>query len=208
MKKLSNIKNPAKKDSLVLAMGFVLFIVSWYIIAGGNISSVEESIFRQFNNWPAALGTIFHVITYLGSLYVLLAVCLALSIFKKYYLTLQVFIAGFSAWCVASLIKFSEIRMRPYDLLNNVKLLEPRDLTAGFPSAHTALITAVVVVLFTKSNRKLYWVLTVAVVLVGISRMVVGMHAPIDITAGVGIGLMLGSLTKLIFTNYNDKKQK
>ena len=130
-----------------------------------------------------------------------------LVIFKRFYWALQLFLAGFIAWAVAVLIKMAEIRERPYDLLSNVNLLEAQDVTAGFPSAHMALATAMAVTLFTKEKSHIYWLLIIALILLGVSRIVVGVHFPLDVIGGLGIGLMVGSVIKLIFLNYPLKKQ-
>jgi membrane-associated phospholipid phosphatase len=190
----------------LFGIGLMLFLVSWYIVAGGQTFSSETSIFRAFNDLPYAIRLPFAVISYLGTIYALLIICATLSFLKKYYWTLQIFLAGSIAWVVANAIKMAEIRERPYDLLSNVHLMESKDMVAGFPSAHAALITAVALALFTKEDRHIYWLLVLAVVLVGISRLVVGVHFPLDIVGGMGIGLMVGSVVKLIFLNYPYRK--
>jgi membrane-associated phospholipid phosphatase len=208
MRRLANIKITVKELVFTFAIGFVLFLLGWYAVIGGQISSVETVIFRLFNNLPQSVVSVFVVVTYLGSIFALLAITAVLVAIKKHYWAIQVFLAGFLAWAGASAIKVAQIRERPYDLLPNVHLAEAKDLTAGFPSAHTALITAAVLVLFANETRKIYWLLVLAVVLVGISRMVVGVHAPIDIVGGMGIGLMAGSVIKLIFLNNTNKKPR
>lgn len=208
MRRLVNIKITAKIFTITLIGGFVLFLLSWYIVAGGQISSLETAIFRLFNNLPHSVVSVFVIVTYLGSIFALLAITAALVAIKKHYWAIQVFLAGFLAWAGANAIKVAQIRERPYDLLPNVHLAEAKDLTAGFPSAHTALITAAVLVLFANETRKIYWLLVLAVVLVSISRMVVGVHAPIDIVGGIGVGLMVGSFIKLIFLNNTNKKPR
>ncbi len=207
MLQLFKLKVTIKALFVLFGVGLVLCLVSWYIVAGGQTSATETSIFRAFNDLPFAIRLPFAVISYLGTIYALLIICAVLSLLKKYYWTLQIFLAGSIAWVTANAIKMAEIRERPYDLLSNVNLMESRDMVAGFPSAHAALITAVALALFTKEDRHIYWLLLLAVALVGVSRLVVGVHFPLDIIGGAGIGLMVGSVIKLIFLNYPYRKQ-
>lgn len=205
---LKNIKVTTKELIITFVSGFALFLLSWYIVAGGQISGIETNVFRLFNDLPHPLVSIFAIITFLGTIFILLVIVLTLIALKKRYLAIQVFLAGFSAWVAATLIKVAQIRERPFDLLPNVHLAEPRNLSAGFPSAHTALITAAALVLFTNETRKIHGLLVLAVVLVGISRVVVGAHAPMDIVGGVGVGLIVGGFIKLVFLKVTNKKPR
>jgi membrane-associated phospholipid phosphatase len=183
-------------------MGIGFFVVSWLAANNGTINGNELHIFRFFNDAPTSLVALFMFITFFGTLPALLGVGAALIVLRKYNLALQVLFGGSLTWFLANAFKFAGVRQRPYDLLPNVHLAETRDATWGFPSAHSALITAIIIVLLLNSKKKLYWLLMVAVVLVGLSRIIVGMHAPLDVTGGIGLGLTLGCLMKLLFLKY------
>jgi membrane-associated phospholipid phosphatase len=205
---LANIKVTTKELIITFFSGFALFLISWYIVAGGQISTIETNVFRLFNDSPNFVASLFAIITYLGTIFTLLVITAILVALKKRYWAIQVFLAGFLAWVAASLIKVAQIRERPFDLLSSVHLTGPTQLSAGFPSAHAALITAAALVLFTNESRKIHWLLVLAVMLVGISRVVIGAHAPLDVIGGVGVGLIVGSFIKLIFLKVSNKKPR
>lgn len=67
----------------------------------------------------------------------------------------------------------------------------------SFPSMHSASVTASYLSLAREVKKRWLWIVSVLLVLlVGISRMAVGMHYPTDVLAGWGLGLvMMGFLT-------------
>lgn len=68
----------------------------------------------------------------------------------------------------------------------------------GFPSGHTALFAGLAVALYFL-NKKLGIILGVLALLVGISRVVIGVHYPIDIIGGAIVGGLAGYTIVKIF---------
>jgi undecaprenyl-diphosphatase len=62
----------------------------------------------------------------------------------------------------------------------------------SFPSSHTAITVAVVIALVPFLPRVLAWVAVAYAVLVGWSRVYLGVHYPLDILGGAGIGIAVG----------------
>lgn len=58
----------------------------------------------------------------------------------------------------------------------------------SFPSGHTATISAVVVLICLLAKRKKYLLIFILPFLVGISRLMLGVHAPIDVIGGCALG--------------------
>ena len=68
-----------------------------------------------------------------------------------------------------------------------------------FPSDHAMVIVAITVLVapyFKSWWKVLPWALAVAVCL---SRMYLGAHFPLDVAAGAGLGLFIGSALNLVF---------
>lgn len=63
--------------------------------------------------------------------------------------------------------------------------------TFSFPSGHTATITAIVTSIFLLLRKRQYFVLFILPVLVGISRIVLRVHYPIDIVGGFAFGVAI-----------------
>ena len=67
----------------------------------------------------------------------------------------------------------------------------------SFPSGHVILVAAVAIVLATDMPASWSWLPPLLVVLVMIGRVYVGAHNPLDVTAGLGAGLVAGGLVAL-----------
>jgi len=67
----------------------------------------------------------------------------------------------------------------------------------SFPSSHTAVTVAVVIALLPFLPRALAGVAIAYAVLVGWSRVYLGVHYPLDILGGAGIGIAVGGVILL-----------
>jgi undecaprenyl-diphosphatase len=62
----------------------------------------------------------------------------------------------------------------------------------SFPSGHIILVAAVGTVIAPAMPSVWWWAPLLAVILVMVGRVYVGAHNPLDVTAGLGAGLLLG----------------
>lgn len=101
-------------------------------------------------------------------------------------------------------IKDSVGRVRPYQSLAGTRYQDsgvwktrPADFTSdkrtgsSFPSAHASNAAAATLLLYAVFRRKALWVIPVAI---GVSRVYVGKHFPMDVLAGWATGLAVGAV--------------
>ena len=86
------------------------------------------------------------------------------------------------------IIRFFYYRPRPFLALQFQSLLGNSDVAGSFPSGHATAYFALALAVF-YINRKLGWWFLGAAFLVGLGRIFVGVHWPLDILAGAVIGL-------------------
>ena len=87
-------------------------------------------------------------------------------------------------------------RSRPYEVMNDISPLIVSSDPNSFPSGHTSAAFSVGVLWSTVSKK--YWVKIIALlqaVLMGLSRMYVGIHYPSDVLAGALVGVLCSVLS-------------
>jgi len=98
----------------------------------------------------------------------------------------------------ARVLKPAFKRMRPSHTLSDVRIVHKKGGKYGFPSNHAANVTATMVVLIFFYRRYKYLCGSLAI-LVGYSRIYLGVHYPTDVIIGALIGIMLAFLWILIW---------
>ena len=98
---------------------------------------------------------------------------------------------------------------RPFLALSNVDLIVHAEETYSFPSGHAASSFAAAFVIGCKyklnlkgKKYSLFYPLMIFAVIVGFSRIYIGVHYPYDVIVGAMIGILCGYLV-LIFWNPN-----
>jgi undecaprenyl-diphosphatase len=93
-------------------------------------------------------------------------------------------------WCITEVIKGAVAFPRPQQLLTGVHILSTFGSYDSFPSAHTAFAFAIATFVYQYSRRAGLLAILLAV-LVGVSRIFVGVHFPIDVLVGSLIGVIV-----------------
>ena len=106
-------------------------------------------------------------------------------------------VAASVAWLLAHAAKAIADRPRPYEVMAGAVLRQPPAHGTSFPSSHTAVTLAVAIALAPFLARPLAATGIGYAVLVGWSRVYLGVHYPLDILAGAGIGMAVAGVTLL-----------
>jgi membrane-associated phospholipid phosphatase len=106
-------------------------------------------------------------------------------------------IAAGAAWALAHVAKALAERPRPYEVIAGAVLRQQPAHGTSFPSSHTAVTMAVMIALVPFLPRALAAVAIAYAVLVGWSRVYLGVHYPLDVLAGAGIGTAVGGAVLL-----------
>ena len=129
-------------------------------------------------------------ITQFGRVWVVaVAVALAL-IARRLWLALDLAVAGVGAYFASNAAKHWIGRGRPADLLTHVITRSGPFHGAGYPSGHSAVaagLAAVLVPYVPRGLRRWVWALAV---MVGVSRVYLGAHFPLDVVGGLALGLV------------------
>lgn len=96
-------------------------------------------------------------------------------------------LTGVIALSVASLAKDLFLVARPYVQLHDIQPLFQLGMYDSFPSGHATFFAALAVAVWHYHHR-LGFLYMLAAVVIGISRIVAGVHFPVDIIAGLALG--------------------
>jgi membrane-associated phospholipid phosphatase len=101
------------------------------------------------------------------------------------------------AWVLAHVAKAVADRSRPYEVMADAVLRQQPAHGTSFPSSHTAVTLAVAIAIVPFLARPLAAAGIAYAVLVGWSRVYLGVHYPLDVLAGAGIGMAAGGVILL-----------
>jgi membrane-associated phospholipid phosphatase len=132
--------------------------------------------------------------TQLGDGYVAALICLFLWLKGR-----KRGVAGILAFIVSAIIaqtlKSCFHAPRPIKVFDGVFIIGEVLQQRSFPSGHSATIASVARILWDISGKKMRWGIAIVALLVGISRIYVGAHFPIDVAVGFAIGWLGAELT-------------
>lgn len=153
----------------------------------------EEQFFWAIYSIPLPLTGFFSLLTdgaTIGA--VLLATLIALAL-KRRRIALAMFSAGGGAWLVAHFFKDILARGRP-EVFYGPEIVRYGALTEGYgvPSGHSAVAAGLAVALCLILPRRWAPAIITLAFLVGISRVYLGVHLPLDVVAGWAIGIIVG----------------
>lgn len=162
--------------------------------------SWEEELFRSLNKAGAdpILDAAMFAITTLGLPFVLALLAVPLWWRGKRDAAVDLLAVLVVTMLVTDAIKVLTARDRPCDALTGVQLLSYYPCTAefdpAFPSGHTSRAFAVAGFLLVRISWRPAAPMAVLAVLVGLSRVYLGVHWPTDVLGGAGLGFALGAL--------------
>lgn len=181
----------------IISTCLAVFFALWLMVEVGDASLIDDPIRNAVISTRIAwLTPIMKVITYMGNWQTITAICLILLLIKKTRLTYGVplSIGAIFVSLANKGIKAIVMRPRPDQAMF---LIEQGGWS--FPSGHaiTSMFFYGMLIWLIRRNVKnrkladiLTAILTIPMILVGISRIYLGVHYPTDVLAGWSLGLV------------------
>lgn len=163
-------------------------------VRNGTVTAPEETAFYALNDLPGALYPVFWPVQQLGSLVIAPVVAIAAAVMRRFRLAAAVLVAMVAKLALERVVKAAVTRERPGTSIGlDIEALGDVSLDGeSFVSGHALLVTALagLIAPYLPGRWKLApWFVAAGVV---IGRVYVGAHNPLDVTAGIGAGLLLG----------------
>ena len=189
-----------RADALVAAAGLCIVVVCGVLVANRTLVGTDVAVFRRINHWPGWLYPPMWTVQLSGVIGALPLVAAAAAVWRRLRLAVALAAATLLKPLLEAVAKMFVQRDRPAQTLPDV-ILRGRSAAHGlsFPSGHAMVIFAIAALVapyFKSWWKVLPWALAAAVCL---SRMYLGAHFPLDVIAGAGLGLFIGSTLNLVF---------
>ncbi len=106
------------------------------------------------------------------------------------------------------LLKNLVARTRPYEVVSGLVPLVPKLHDFSFPSGHTASAFSVASVVFRKLPGRFGATILILAILMGFSRLYVGVHYPTDVIFAAFEGIFIGGLAERIVDSAAEEQEK
>ena len=163
-----------------------------------RIGRREQQTFRLVNDLPDRLYAPAWTVMQLGALAAAPATAGVAVLAGNRPLARQLVTRGTAAWALAKVFKGLVRRGRPAALLPGVRNrgAEPRGL--GYVSGHAAVSTALAATAYPHLSARGRRLAVGLASVVGVSRIYVGAHLPLDVAGGVALGLLVDGASSML----------
>jgi membrane-associated phospholipid phosphatase len=185
---------------VILLMFFSLITVS---VTWNEGQKADEWIFLLLNSRgirPPLLDCLMLGLTQLGHFVFALILALIFYFTQSKYFAYSLIFGVITLGLMIEIIKLWIRRVRPYIKLKKIRIVGSRASGRSFPSGHTgqAFFLASLIVHYYHVNIYLWIFLYATALLVGITRIYVGMHYPRDVIAGAILGTAWGIIGVMV----------
>lgn len=171
-----------------LVMAVLLFMTAVFASRGADMMDWEVAVFEFVYGLPEFLKPVFFVVTQTGSIHAAGILVLGFLLSRRYHIAVRLLLTTTLAYLFAGFAKDIWGRLRPHEVLANVVNLDYVVRGPGFPSGHMAMATALALTVGRYLPKKYRPIVPIWIVGVGLSRLYLGIHAPLDVIGGFAIG--------------------
>ena len=185
-------------DAVLIVVGAVVLVLAALPVHRTSVSPAEAAVFRVLNGTTVLPFALVWAVMQLGNVLVVPASAALAAAFRRWWLALELLVAGAGTYLVAKVVKGIVPRGRPGGLLSDVVIRGAEAHGRGFVSGHAATLAALATVAWPWLGRRGRIAVVVLVVVVCLTRVYVGAHLPLDVVGGAGLGVAVGGCVRLV----------
>ena len=186
-------------DLLRVGLGVALLGLAFLVARRGQLSVFETDVFRLVNDLPALIYVPVWTVMQLGNGIAVLLLAGGAALARRFRMARDMLLAAGLASLATTLLKTWVGRERPGGLPVGAVLHEAILGGNGFVSGHSAVAAALATAAAPYLSRRLRRVAWALALTVGLARIYVGAHLPLDVLGGLLVGWISGSLVHYAF---------
>jgi membrane-associated phospholipid phosphatase len=185
--------------AVIALVGVALTVLSSLAARDGTVSAPERSVFEAINGLPDWLERPMWAFQLLGVLVAPVLIAVVLLVLRRWRPALALLLlVPLKLVAERQVLKKLVERQRPGQTVPHPILRDVPPAGLSFPSGHAIVAAATLVILWPYLGRTGRIIATLLAVGVGVARIYLGAHNPLDVVAGAGLGLILGALLTLV----------
>ena len=170
--------------------------LSYVVAARDPIPTWELDLTEWINDVPDAVAVTLYPIMQLGTLGGPILVAVAVGLARRdWWLSAATVVSGFVTWFGAKGVKKLVDRGRPGEYLPNIDVREGDGTGLGYISGHSAVAACAAVMAMSAVPSRWRPALAALAALVGLARIVHGVHLPADVVGGWSFGTLIAVAT-------------
>jgi glycosyltransferase 2 family protein len=187
-----------RTDAGWLAAGGGVMLLTGGAIDGNTATDAEVAVFRLVNDAPDALFYVLWVPMQFGTFVAVPVSAIGAFVSRRPRLAIETAVTGTAAYFLARSVKLMWVRLRPPIFVSDVHLRHVPRTGYGFVSGHAAVSASLAFVLWAFLPKRWRWVPAAVAGIVGLGRMYVGGHMPLDVLGGWGLGTAVGAVVTFV----------
>lgn len=177
-----------------LVLGLAGLSLSGLSVHDHSIGAREKQLFQAVNELPDGLYRPAWVLMQSGNLAAVPVTAVLAVLSGRPRLAAQLGLAGTATWGLSKLVKRIYRRPRPPALVKDAHSRGPEPSGLGYVSGHAGVALALGIGAWPELNRAGRAAVAAVVPAVGLSRIYVGAHLPLDVVGGTALGLATEAL--------------
>jgi undecaprenyl-diphosphatase len=182
-----------RRPLVIAGIAAAAMVASYAVAIQRPLPDWELRLTERINDVPDWVGSALYPVMQMGTLAAPIIVAVLIAIFRRdLVLGAAVVVTGLVTWFAAKGIKKIVERDRPLSYLPEIVVREGDGSGLGFISGHSAVAASAATMAIVALPRRWRPLAAVIAVLVGIARIVHGVHLPADVVGGWSFGVLLG----------------
>jgi undecaprenyl-diphosphatase len=162
------------------------------VAEAASVPRGELRLVQVLNDLPGGVASALHPVMQLGTVVAPLVVAVLIGLARRDLASgLATAVVGVVAWLGAKEVKQIVDRDRPMAFLTDLVVREDVGPHLGYPSGHSAVAAATAVMVAAALPARRRWIPALAAAVVGVARIVHGVHLPADVVGGWSLGVLV-----------------